>query len=179
MNTTQEEIFPLVDKDGNVIGKEVRSKCHNGSMLLHPVIHLHVFNSKKELYLQKRSADKEIFPNLWDSSVGGHIELDESIENAVIREATEELNLQISSPVFILKHIIKTQFEQELTYCFYVQTDQIPIPNAEEVSDGRFWKIEEIAASLNKNIFTPNFELDFTTFLYKGIDGLQQVSKYK
>ncbi len=37
----QEEIFPLVDEIGNVIGQAPRSVCHDGTMLLHPVIHLH------------------------------------------------------------------------------------------------------------------------------------------
>ena len=45
-------ILPLVDPAGNVIGKATRTECHNGSMLLHPVVHLHVFNEEGELYLQ-------------------------------------------------------------------------------------------------------------------------------
>ena len=49
-----QEMFPLVDEQGNIIGAATRGECHNGSKLLHPVIHLHVFNSKGELYLQKR-----------------------------------------------------------------------------------------------------------------------------
>ena len=48
-----QEMFPLVDEQGNIIGAATRGECHNGSKLLHPVIHLHVFNSKGELYLQK------------------------------------------------------------------------------------------------------------------------------
>lgn len=47
-----QEMFPLVDEQGNIIGAATRGECHNGSKLLHPVIHLHVFNSKGELYLQ-------------------------------------------------------------------------------------------------------------------------------
>ena len=56
----QDELFPIIDEDGNVIGKATRRECHSGSMLLHPVVHLHVFNSKGELYLQKRSLSKDI-----------------------------------------------------------------------------------------------------------------------
>lgn len=41
-NETREEWLPLVDAEGNVIGKETRSRCHNGSRKLHPVVHLHV-----------------------------------------------------------------------------------------------------------------------------------------
>ena len=39
-----EELFPLVDPEGNVIGSATRRECHSGSMLLHPVVHLHVFS---------------------------------------------------------------------------------------------------------------------------------------
>ena len=46
------EVFPLVDEEGNVIGSATRGECHDGSKLLHPVVHLHVFNGKGELYLQ-------------------------------------------------------------------------------------------------------------------------------
>ena len=69
-----EEWFPIVDEDGNTIGTALRSVCHDGkSMLLHPVVHLHFFNSKGELYLQKRSMSKDIQPGKWDTSVGGHV----------------------------------------------------------------------------------------------------------
>ena len=42
----KEEMFPIVDEQGNITGAATRGECHNGSKLLHPVVHLHVFNSK-------------------------------------------------------------------------------------------------------------------------------------
>ena len=48
------ELFPVVDPSGVVVGSATRGECHGGSMLLHPVVHLHLFNSRGELYLQKR-----------------------------------------------------------------------------------------------------------------------------
>ena len=54
MKDNSEEMFPLVDEEGNITGAATRGECHNGSKLLHPVVHLHVFNSQGELYLQKR-----------------------------------------------------------------------------------------------------------------------------
>jgi len=172
----QEEIFPLVDENGNVTGQATRSKCHDGSKLLHPVVHLHIFNPEGELYLQKRSENKEIFPNFWDSSVGGHIDLGETPDEAVNREAYEELGLIGLNPHFLLKHIIETEFEKELTYCYYTITDKTPMPDNDEVSDGRFWKIEEINEKLAKGIFTPNFESDFNILLNSG---LKKLTGYK
>ena len=48
------EMLPVVDENGNIIDAATRGECHGGSRKLHPVVHLHVFNSKGELYLQKR-----------------------------------------------------------------------------------------------------------------------------
>ncbi|MBD8348754.1 NUDIX hydrolase [Dysgonomonas sp. HGC4] len=168
----QEEIFPLVDEQGNVIGQATRSQCHSGSKLLHPVIHLHVFNEAGKLYMQKRSATKDIQPNKWDSSVGGHIDLNETPQQAALREAGEEIGLKDLTIHYIDKYIIETDRERELTYCFYTKTNQIPKVDMKEVSDGRFWDISEINEQLGKNIFTPNFELDFGHFLSKGFDHL-------
>lgn len=170
---SNDEIFPLVDEEGNVIGQATRKECHNGSKLLHPVIHLHVFNKKGELYLQKRAATKDIQPDKWDSSVGGHIDLGETPQTAAKREAREEIGLYDIQIHYIRKYIIETDIERELTYCFYTSTDQMPTIDKDEVSDGRFWTLDEISSNLNKNIFTPNFELDFKYFLHGGIDSLK------
>lgn len=157
----KEEIFPIVDENGSVIGQATRSQCHDGSMFLHPVIHLHIFNNRGDLYLQKRSDKKDIFPLLWDTSVGGHIGLGESVDNAVMREAKEELGLEDFTPVFLTKYIIETQYERELTYCFKTTVDnQLLQPDMDEVSEGCFWNIDEIKNTLGKGTFTPNFESD-------------------
>ena len=171
---SKDEIFPLVNEDGNVIGQATRRECHSGSMLLHPVIHLHVFNTIGELYLQKRSATKDIQPNKWDSSVGGHIDLGETPEIAALREAKEEIGLYNVSIHYVQKYIIETDIERELTYCFYTISDETPKADMDEVTDGRFWTIKEIEEQLGKGIFTPNFELDFKHFLYLGINSLKE-----
>ena len=67
MFDNNEEMFPIVDEEGNITGAATRKECHSGSKLLHPVVHLHVFNDKGELYLQKRPAWKDIQPNKWVS----------------------------------------------------------------------------------------------------------------
>ncbi len=94
-NETREEWLPLVDAEGNVIGKETRSRCHNGSRKLHPVVHLHVVDSEGRIYLQLRPEWKTVQPGKWDTAVGGHVDFGETVGEALIREAYEELNVGI------------------------------------------------------------------------------------
>lgn len=160
-----EEIFPIVDEHGNIIGEATRSRCHDGTKLLHPVVHLHIFNSKGELYMQKRSLKKDVQPGKWDTSSAGHIDLDESPIQAVKREVQEELGIENIEPVFIIKYIIESDMERELSYCYYTVYDgEIKIDH-DEVVDGRFWTASEIENFLGKEVFTYNFEQDFHNFL--------------
>ena len=69
-----QEMFPIVDEQGNITGTATRGECHSGSKLLHPVVHLHIFNANGDLYLQKRPEWKDIQPGKWDTAVGGHID---------------------------------------------------------------------------------------------------------
>lgn len=156
------EWVPLVDEEGKVIGKAPRQECHSNNSLLHPVVHLHVFNSKNELYLQKRPSWKDVQPDKWDTAVGGHINLNETIENALRRESNEELNIKSFNPVFITKYIWKSEIESELVFTYYALIDEPIQPNEKELSGGKFWKISEIKNNIGKEIFTPNFENEFS-----------------
>ena len=98
-------MLPIVEPSGNVIGQSTREYCHGGSKLLHPVVHLHIINRFGELYLQKRSMNKDLLPGMWDTAVGGHVGYGESIHEALFREAGEELGFTRFNPVFINSRI--------------------------------------------------------------------------
>ena len=114
MTDNSEEMFPIVDEEGNITGAATRGECHNGSKLLHPVVHLHVFNSKGELYLQKRPEWKDIQPGKWDTSVGGHVDLGESVEMALKREAGEELGISDFTSQLLTHYVFESDREKEL-----------------------------------------------------------------
>ncbi|MDR3061365.1 MAG: NUDIX domain-containing protein [Dysgonamonadaceae bacterium] len=156
-----DEVFPLVNKNGQVIGRALRSECHNGSKLLHPVIHLHIFNNKGELFLQKRSEKKDIQPGKWDTSVGGHIDFGESVENALKREAREELGIIRFDPVFLRKYVFESEVEKELVYSYKTTYEGDIRIDESEVTEGQFWTMEKIKDSIGTGIFTPNFEDEF------------------
>ena len=131
----REEMFPLVDEEGNIIGAATRGECHNGSKCLHPVVHLHVFNSRGELYLQKRPHWKDIQPGRWDTAVGGHVDLGESVEMALRREAEEELGLTGFTPERLPYYVFESDRERELVFPTVVLTTGKYVPVRKQMAD--------------------------------------------
>lgn len=163
-----EEWFPVVNNEGMIIGKAPRSICHNGrSRLLHPVIHLHLFNRSGKLFLQKRSVNKDIQPGKWDTSVGGHVDLGEKIEEALAREVREEIGLEYFKPQFIGRYVWESSRERELVHSFFTISEEVPAINNKEIEEGKFWSLKEINDNIGKDIFTPNFEHEFLKVLKK------------
>lgn len=160
----QLEIFPLVDEEGVVVGKATRGECHSGSKLLHPVVHLHVFNSRGDIYLQRRPDWKDIQPGKWDTAVGGHIDYGETPEVALRREVREELGITDFEPVFIGKYVFESQRERELVYVNRTVYDGLIQPSTDELDGGRFWTMQELRDAMGKEVLTPNFESEFKKF---------------
>lgn len=170
MKDNAEEIFPVVDESGNVVGKATRGECHDGSKLLHPVVHLHVFDRDGRLYLQKRPEWKDIQPGKWDTAVGGHVDFGENAGIALRREAREELGLVDFDTRTLGGYVFESDRERELVCAFMTVTDIMPRPS-DELDGGRFWSMDEIREKLGKGVFTPNFESEFSRL---GLDAYGQ-----
>lgn len=166
--TKWEEWLPLVNERGEILGKAARSMCHSGLKLLHPVVHLHIINEKNEFFLQKRSKKKDLLPGYWDTAVGGHVALDEEIEDALKRETLEELGITKLEARFVGKYVWECQKEKELVFSFICTSyNEININN-DEVDEGRFWSIKEIEYGIKHKKITPNFAYEFERVFRSG-----------
>lgn len=160
MKDNANELLPLVDEQGRVVGTATRGHCHDGSHLLHPVVHLHIFDPEGRLYLQHRPAWKDIQPSRWDTAVGGHVDAGETVAEALRREVREEVGLTRFEAEHVTDYVFRSERESELVHVFRTTTPETPRPSA-ELDGGRFWTRDEIEAAIGRERLTPNFEQEY------------------
>ncbi len=91
------EIIDMINPDGTSAGYSLsRNEVHRKG-LWHRTVHVWILNSSKELLIQKRSLQKEVYPGLWDISCAGHLSSGEDSYSGAIRELEEELGLIVGS----------------------------------------------------------------------------------
>jgi isopentenyldiphosphate isomerase len=161
-----DELVPLVDEEGRIVGRAARAEVHGNPSLVHPVVHCLVENQRGQLLLQLRSQRKDVQPGRWDTSVGGHLAVDESVEAALVREIGEELGVRVAryEPRSLYRYVMRSEIETELVYSFLLQHDGPFRPETGEADELRFWTRAEIAAAIGSGCFTPNFEDEFERF---------------
>ena len=157
-------LLDIVNDDDQVIGQATRRECHSNTALVHRAAHVLLFNSAGELLLQKRAADKDIQPDKWDTSVGGHLAIGESYQAAAYREMEEELGLQGVPLTYLYRSFIRNQVESENVRTFLAITDHEVDHDRREISEVRYWTHDQIDQALGQEIFTPNFEEEWQMF---------------
>ncbi len=156
-----DERFDIVDRLGRVIGQASRSECHRNPALIHQAVHVQVFDREGRLFLQKRSDSKDVQPGKWDSSVGGHLRPGESPIQGARRELAEELGVETARLEKAYEYFWESEIETELVRTFVTLHEGPFRLQEEEISEGRFWSLDEIAAALPSGITTPQFAHEF------------------
>ena len=160
-----DERIPVVDENGNVTGAVSRADAHCGSKILHPVVHLHLFNMHGDIYLQRRPEWKDVQPGCWDTATGGHVCFGESVEEALAREVEEELGITDFQREFLGRYVFESTVERELVFSYKTVYSGSIFVNKEELADGRFWTQQEINGNMGVGVFTPNFEFEYKKFI--------------
>ena len=138
ISDTSMEWLEVVDENDEVIGLERRGVIHARG-LMHRSAQVLVFNSDGLLFLQKRSAGKDEFPGLWDSSAAGHVDPGEDYADCARRELAEELGITVPralEPLFRIPASAATGWE----HCsvFRCRYDGALKLQPDEVDEGRW-----------------------------------------
>lgn len=159
------ELFDVVDSEDRVIGQATRGEVH-AKGLLHRSVHILVFNSHGELFLQKRAMIKDENPGYWDSSAAGHVNAGEEYRTSAERELMEELGIS-GKLQFFKKFSASRETLWEHVETYQCTTDQKITINSLEISEGRFWAIPDLKESVQNQPgqFTSTFHLIFDNYL--------------
>jgi isopentenyl-diphosphate Delta-isomerase len=164
------ELFETFDDAGCSTGLVPRPRVH-ALGLWHKSAHVFLFTSDGDLYVQRRAADKDLFPGRWDFSVGEHLQPSESYLDGALRGLTEELGIEgiALEPMGGVRRwqcelpeigVVDRELQQAFRGCY----DGALAPDPREVAQVERLSLAELAAWLQRSpeAFTPWFvaELD-------------------
>lgn len=133
------EIFDVVNERDEVIDRQPRSLVHARG-LLHRAVHVLVFNSRGEIFLQMRSAKKDRHPGVWDSSASGHVDSGEDYDATAVRELREEIGLKLSHPPRRLFKIgACAETDAEFVWVYRTESEGPFVLHPEEIDRGEWF----------------------------------------
>ncbi len=139
-----DEIFDIVDENDRVIGRRLRRDVHRDGDK-HRAIHVLVFNSRGDVFLQKRSMSKDTCPGAWDSSASGHLDCGEDYDACAIREAREEIGLVLqSSPQRLFKIDAREETGWEFVWVYRCESEGPFTLHPEEIERGDWFTPDEV-----------------------------------
>ncbi|BAZ02696.1 hypothetical protein NIES37_67090 [Tolypothrix tenuis PCC 7101] len=147
-----DEILDIVDERDRVIGQKKRSEIYNQGLYNFRVVNAFVVNSLGQLWIPRRSAQKQIFPRCLDVSMGGHVESGETYEDALQRELQEELNLELKMlKVRLLGYLIPHQHQVSAFMKVYeIKLDSQPEYNENDFIESFWLNPDELIKWLHK-----------------------------
>jgi 8-oxo-dGTP pyrophosphatase MutT (NUDIX family) len=150
-----DEIVVIVDAHNQVVGAAPRREMRS-MRLPHRSTYVLVFNSRGELYVQKRTLTKDVFPGYFDVAAGGVVLAGETYEQGAERELEEEMGIR-STP---LNRLFDFYFEDEHTRlwgcAFACMYDGIVVLQEEEVESGAFVPVSDLLRQAETEPFTPD-----------------------
>jgi isopentenyldiphosphate isomerase len=150
-----DEIVVIVNEHNHVMGTAPRREMR-AKRLPHRSTYILVFNSQGELYVQKRTLTKDVFPGYFDVAAGGVVLAGETYEQGAERELEEEMGIR-GMP---LNRLFDFYFEGDHTRlwgcAFSCVYDGIVVLQEEEVESGAFVSVSDILRRAETEPFTPD-----------------------
>ena len=156
-----DEIFDIVDDHDQVIGQCARREVHRLGHK-HRAVHVLVFNTRGEVFLQKRSMSKDTHPGVWDSSASGHVDSGEHYDACAVRELREEIGLVVGTPPQRLFKIDACEETgQEFVWIYKLDSEGPFTLHPEEIERGEWFSAEHVDNWVNRSPqeFAPAFVL--------------------
>lgn len=103
------EPIDVLTADGELTGEAIDKAEAHRTGAWHRAAHVWIVSGDGVL-LQRRASIKENWPGMWDISVAGHVGAGETAVDAAIREAREELGIEIAADELTHIGTLREQF---------------------------------------------------------------------
>ncbi len=159
-----DEIVAIVDAHNNVIGSAPRWEMR-ANKLSHRGTYILVFNSQGELFVQKRTMTKDIYPGYYDPCSGGVVLHGESYELSAARELEEEVGIRDVPLTWHFNFYFEEALVRVWGSVFSCVYDGAMVLQAEEVESGEFLSIETLLQRAQTLPYTPDSLLALHRYL--------------
>lgn len=138
-----DELLDVVDVHDHVVRQLPRSEVYRQRLLCR-VVNVFLENTRGQLWIPRRTAHKRHFPLCLDMSMGGHVESGESYEEALARELSEELRIDVQTTTCeLLGYLTPRQNGVSAFMKVYrIRTDDSPAYNKDDFSAAE-WLLPE------------------------------------
>lgn len=155
MPVKHDEIVQIVDRRNRKIDHRPRSHMR-AEGLTHRASYIVVFNDQDEFFLQKRTANKDIYPSFWDAAAGGVVLADESYEVSAKRELFEELAVSDTPLHFAFDHYYEDGDNKVWGRVFTCRHNGPFVLQPSEIAGGMFISLPEALRLKDREPFTPD-----------------------
>ena len=150
-----DEIVAIVDADNNVVGSAPRREMR-AKRLPHRSTYILVFNSRGEIYVQKRTRTKDVFPGYYDPAAGGVVLAGESYMEGALRELEEEMGIRDVPLRSLFEFYHSDDKSRVWGAAFRCVYDGEVTLQEEEVESGAFMAVDEVFRAAATEPFTPD-----------------------
>jgi isopentenyl-diphosphate delta-isomerase len=163
-----EEQLILVDEHDNPIGQMGKEACHDGSGHRHRAFSVWVMDEQDRILVQKRAAQKRLWPDYWSNTCCSHPNVGETTNFAVKRRLQQELQMQVRDLNWHYSFNYQRPFENagsenEHCHVYLATVASKPEANLDEISDLRWLTFTELDRDIHQNAdqWTPWCKLEW------------------
>lgn len=153
--TPAEEAVAIVDEQNRVVGAAPRREVRQ-QRLPHRSTYILVFNAGGELFVQKRTVTKDVYPGFYDAVAGGVVLAEESYEECARRELAEELGIRDTPLEGLFDFFFEDDRCRVWGRAFRCVYNGEMILQAEEIESGEFLPVGDVLRRADSESFTPD-----------------------